>query len=102
MESTIAPFVRKSLEINNTILNIFNTKLGLPDGALAKRHSTNEFSGSETRCIKNPAGIRPDKVGIGAHTDFGSLSFLHNRLGGLQVLPPGAEDWQYVKVRFDS
>ncbi|KAI0311908.1 hypothetical protein OF83DRAFT_708303, partial [Amylostereum chailletii] len=29
---------------------------------------------------------------------FGSLSFLHhNRLGGLQVLLPGTEDWKYVK-----
>ena len=27
-------------------------------------------------------------------------SFLHNRLGGLQVLPPGSESWQYVKVCF--
>ncbi|EJD06828.1 Clavaminate synthase-like protein [Fomitiporia mediterranea MF3/22] len=33
----------------------------------------------------------------GAHTDYGSLSFLHNRLGGLQVLPPGSPDWHYVR-----
>ena len=26
-------------------------------------------------------------------------SFLHNRLGGLQVLPPGSDKWLYVKVR---
>ena len=25
-------------------------------------------------------------------------SFLHNRLGGLQVLPPGSDKWLYVKV----
>ncbi len=37
-------------------------------------------------------------MAIGAHTDFGSLSLLHNRLGGLQVLPPGYTEWQYVKV----
>ncbi|CCM01792.1 uncharacterized protein FIBRA_03859 [Fibroporia radiculosa] len=34
---------------------------------------------------------------LSAHTDFGSLSFLHNRLGGLQVLAPGTDKWQYVK-----
>ncbi len=28
----------------------------------------------------------------------GRQSFLHNRLGGLQVLPPGADEWNYVKV----
>ena len=26
-------------------------------------------------------------------------SFLHNRLGGLQVYPPGTNQWYYVKVR---
>ena len=25
-------------------------------------------------------------------------SFLHNRLGGLQVMVPGTNEWQYVKV----
>jgi isopenicillin N synthase-like dioxygenase len=34
---------------------------------------------------------------LGEHTDFGSLSLLFNRLGGLQVLPPGQEDWHYVR-----
>lgn len=29
-------------------------------------------------------------------------SFLHNRLGGLQVLAPGSEDWQYVKVPLNT
>jgi isopenicillin N synthase-like dioxygenase len=34
---------------------------------------------------------------LGEHTDFGSLSLLFNRLGGLQVLPPGQEEWHYVR-----
>ncbi len=98
MFSTIQPFVTKSVEINDTILAIFNEKLGLPEGSLAKKHSREEFSGSEARTTKNPAGYNSDRMAIGAHTDFGSLSFLHNRLGGLQVLPPGYEEWQFVKV----
>jgi len=98
MESTIQPFVRKSLEVNNTLLEIFTSKLGLPHGALAKRHTLDEYSGSEARCIKT--GPLPDTApvkAIGAHTDFGSLSFLHNVLGGLQVLVPGTDSWQFVK-----
>jgi len=100
MKSTITPFVQKSVDINDTILAIFNEKLGLPEGALDKLHTgSGEFSGCETRVIRNPAaGLAADRMAIGAHTDFGSLSFLHNRLGGLQVLPPGVEEWQHVKV----
>jgi isopenicillin N synthase-like dioxygenase len=117
MESTIAPFVRKSLAVNATLMDVFNNRLGLPEGELAKRHTMEEFSGSEARCIKNPPKMSEEQTAIGAHTDFGSLvcgvrdclynaecrwdwqSFLHNRLGGLQVLVPGTEKWQYVKVR---
>lgn len=97
MASTIVPFVRQSLEVNNTILEIFNDKLGLPAGSLLKRHLMEEFSGSEARITKNGPTTNTTKLAIGSHTDFGSLSFLHNRLGGLQVLPPGSESWQYVK-----
>ncbi|KAK0505609.1 hypothetical protein EDD18DRAFT_340388 [Armillaria luteobubalina] len=97
MLGTIQPFITKSVEINDTILAVFNEKLGLPEGSLAKKHSREEFSGSEARTTKNPAGYDSTRMAIGAHTDFGSLSFLHNRLGGLQVLPPGYEVWQYVK-----
>ncbi|KAI0795423.1 Clavaminate synthase-like protein [Abortiporus biennis] len=99
MDSTIKPFVQKSMEVNDMLISVLNDRLGLPKNALAKFHPVEEFSGSETRCIKKPPVDEASrgKVGIGAHTDFGSVSFLHNRLGGLQVLPPGYEDWQYVK-----
>lgn len=97
MVSTVIPFVRKSLALNNTILEVFNERLGLPPGELLRRHELDEFSGSEARIIKNPATNDCNRQAIGNHTDFGSLSFLHNRLGGLQVLVPGTEAWQYVR-----
>lgn len=31
-------------------------------------------------------------------TGFYTQTFLHNRLGGLQVMLPGTTDWKYVKV----
>lgn len=100
MESTIVPFMRKSAEINSTIMEIMNAKLGLPAGTLNKRHLLEEHSGSEARCIKSPprpGGISEEKAALGAHTDFGSLTFLNNRLGGLQVMVPGTDKWQYIK-----
>jgi len=95
MERTIKPFVERSLAVNNTLLDALNDKMGLPRGTLAQLHPREEYSGSETRVLYSPPVV--DRQVISAHTDFGSLSFLHNRLGGLQVLIPGAESWQYVK-----
>ncbi|KAG2370232.1 hypothetical protein BDR07DRAFT_1447154 [Suillus spraguei] len=100
MKNTIAPFVHKGLEVTYVVLNRFNDKLGLPKGTLEKLHDMEEYSGSETRCIRSPPTQDKEpikKVAIGAHTDFGSLSFLHNRLGGLQVLPLGHDEWSYIR-----
>ncbi|KAJ7804541.1 hypothetical protein B0H14DRAFT_2883807 [Mycena olivaceomarginata] len=97
MVSTIIPFVEKSLAVNNTLIDVFDAKLGLPNGTLSKLHPRREFSGSATRSIHSPPTLDRQTTAISAHTDFGSLSFLHNRLGGLQVLVPGTEEWKYVK-----
>ncbi|KAL1938601.1 hypothetical protein VTO73DRAFT_11416 [Trametes versicolor] len=98
MESTIKPFVRKSLTINHYLIDILNDKLGLPKGTLAAFHKPEEASGCTARCIRTPPHLeQSEKNFLNPHTDFGSLSFLHNRLGGLQVLPPGSDKWLYVK-----
>jgi isopenicillin N synthase-like dioxygenase len=33
----------------------------------------------------------------GDHTDFGSITVLFNRIGGLQVLNPDSHEWRYVR-----
>ncbi|TFK36479.1 Clavaminate synthase-like protein [Crucibulum laeve] len=98
METTIKPFVEACVEVNKVILNVFNKKLGLPEGCLNKLHPDNEESICEARCVKVSASPGSSQsVALGAHTDFGSLSFLVNKLGGLQVLRPGETEWKYVK-----
>ncbi|KAL5485846.1 hypothetical protein ACEPAI_6888 [Sanghuangporus weigelae] len=104
MEPTIIPFVHKSLAVIDTILSVFEKKLDLPAGTLLKLHAHTDRSGSEARAIKSPpkyrnnsGAVEKEKLSLGAHTDIGSLSFLHNRLGGLQVFPPNSADWQYVR-----
>ncbi|KAJ7226200.1 hypothetical protein C8J57DRAFT_1389997 [Mycena rebaudengoi] len=105
MVSTIVPFVEKSLAVNNTLIDVFDAKLGLPNGTLSKLHPRREFSGSTTRCIYSPRILCRKATAISAHTgpsdgSYGLCAnslFLHNRLGGLQVLIPGTEEWQYVK-----
>ena len=75
MLDTIRPFIEKSTAVNDTIIDVLNDRLGLPKGALAKRHDVKEKSGSESRVIKNPPNqlYTADKAVLGAHTDFGSL-----------------------------
>ena len=75
MASVVRPFVEKSLEVNNTILEVFNEKLGLPAGELLRLHDMNKWSGSEARVIKKSPSpeTSPDRQVLGAHTDFGSL-----------------------------
>lgn len=75
MESTITPFVKKSIEVNLTLIRVLNDRLGLPKGTLEEKHRLEEHSGSEARCIKNPKNqeMSAEKAALGAHTDFGSL-----------------------------
>lgn len=100
--TTLTPFVKRSIEINETLLRVLGEKLGLEDGVMESMHIKEERSGCVTRVIRTPPQqgepqVLEEQALLGAHTDFGSLSFLHNRQGGLQVLAPGTERWLYVK-----
>lgn len=89
MENAIAPFVRKALEVNYVVLNIFNEKLGLPQGTLKRLHDIEERSGSEARCIRNPppqVKTTAESPALGAHTDFGSLVGKLRNVVGVIVL----------------
>ncbi|EAA66061.1 hypothetical protein AN0188.2 [Aspergillus nidulans FGSC A4] len=92
-------FIKYSHSIVTLILSILNTSLGLPESTLTNIHRLHAVSGDQVRFVKAPPQPADDRrTALGEHTDFGSVTILFNRLGGLQVLPPGADaEWQYVK-----
>ena len=91
-------YMRRSHAIVSLILSLLNGKLGLPAGTLENLHRLDAVSGDQVRWVRSPPQVMDDKqMSLGEHTDFGSITILFNRLGGLQVLPPGSEDWRYVK-----
>ncbi|EMD39821.1 hypothetical protein CERSUDRAFT_46315 [Gelatoporia subvermispora B] len=100
MDSAIRPFAQKAIEVNITILNVLNEKSALPDGTLAKLHRPEMHNQDVVKFINvKPSSLHAfeDSPYVLPHSDYGSLTFLHNRIGGLQIQMPGAENWLYVK-----
>ncbi|KAI7346781.1 Clavaminate synthase-like protein [Hortaea werneckii] len=94
----LGSYMRRSHAIISLILSLLNGKLGLPAGTLESLHRLDAVSGDQVRWVRSPPQVMDNKqMSLGEHTDFGSITILFNRLGGLQVLPPGSEEWRYVK-----
>lgn len=89
----LSSFIRESHSLVNLILRILNARLALPPHTLPQLHRLTAPSGDQVRFIRAPPQPRDDaRVALGEHTDFGSVTVLFNRAGGLQVLlPPGME-----------
>lgn len=76
--------------IVSLLLDHLNTHLHLPPSTLAKLHRVDEPSGDQVRFVKaRSQPVNDRRTALGELTDFGSVTVLFNRLGGLQVLPPG-------------
>ena len=90
MEATVIPYVKKSVQVNNTFLRFFESKLQLPEGELLKLHDQRELNGGEARCIRTPP--KQTSAGVGAHTDFGSL--VGNALQRLSSAHTEPETWR--------
>lgn len=92
-------FMQHAHRIVTLVLELLNDHLQLPPGTLQSMHRIEGSSGDQVRMIKAPPQPADDRrTALGEHTDFGSVTVLFNRLGGLQVLPPGqGAEWCYVK-----
>ncbi|ETI20914.1 hypothetical protein G647_07257 [Cladophialophora carrionii CBS 160.54] len=92
-------FISSAHGIVTLVLELLNDHLQLPPNTLQNMHRLDGHSGDQVRFIKAPPQPSDDRrTALGEHTDFGSVTVLFNRLGGLQVLPPGRDaQWCYVK-----
>ncbi|KAK2762011.1 hypothetical protein FQN53_007594 [Emmonsiellopsis sp. PD_33] len=92
-------FMTNAHSIVTIILNLLNSHLNLPPSTLANLHRLQAFSGDQVRMIKAPPEPMDDRrTVLGQHTDFGSVTVLFNRVGGLQILPPGKDaEWRFVR-----
>jgi isopenicillin N synthase-like dioxygenase len=91
-------FMQHSHALVNLLLSLLNNQLGLPHDKLSSLHRLASVSGDQVRWVHAPPQPTDDRrTALGQHTDFGSVTILFNRLGGLQVLPPNSNEWSYVK-----
>lgn len=91
-------YIRASHSLCMLITSLLSSRLSLnanlkDAGDLSTLHALDTPSGDQIRFVRAPPQS-PTKtaVAMGEHTDFGSVTILFNRLGGLQVkLPHGIE-----------
>ncbi|KAL1590013.1 hypothetical protein WHR41_01396 [Cladosporium halotolerans] len=95
----LAGFVRRGHAVVSLLLRVLEERLGVD---LRGLHRLEKESGDQVRWVRAPAREEGEDEGeekraLGEHTDFGSLTLLANRLGGLQILPPDSKTWTYVR-----
>jgi isopenicillin N synthase-like dioxygenase len=103
--SLIKSYMNHSHALVRLILSHLNSHLHLPPRTLESLHRQSAVSGDQIRIVKSPPQPPSDyRTALGKHTDFGSITILFNRLGGLQILPPSSlvpagqePEWTYVK-----
>ena len=89
-------FMRDSHDVVKVILKALERAMGLKEDTLVDLHELYTQSGDQARITHAPP-IPSGTIALGEHTDYGSVTVLFNRLGGLQALDPETNEWMYVK-----
>ena len=91
-------YITRSHAVIDLLLKHLNGKLGLPQRTLQELHRLRGVSGDQVRWVRSPPQKMDDRQkSLGEHTDFGSMTVLFNRLGGLQIQMPDSNEWRFVK-----
>ena len=96
---TFQEFTKASHSLIIMILENLEIPLKLPARTLSDLHTIDKPAGDQLRMIKCPPQPFGDRrTSVVPHTDFGSVTLLFNRIGGLQILSPehGAK-WLHVR-----
>ncbi|KAL1613237.1 hypothetical protein SLS60_001469 [Paraconiothyrium brasiliense] len=94
----LASYIYANNAVLTTLFTALASSLELPPSAFRSLHRLNSPSGCHIRFIRAPPQPMEERsLALGEHTDFGSLTILFNRVGGLQVLLPNTSDWVYVR-----
>lgn len=100
-KNLLAEWMEHCRRMGEVILTRLSAKLDPNDNrTLMEAHSLGSLSRTTLSFLRYPAYTRTKpNIGHVAHTDAGSLTILHSRLGGLQVLEPKTRDWVFVEPR---
>lgn len=84
------------------VLSHLDQHLSLKPGTLASLNPQDKPSATMIRMLRcPPQHIGSHRTNLFGHTDLGSMTMLFNILGGLQILPPAAENvdekWLYIR-----
>ena len=100
--AALKSYMHKAYNIIVVILSHLDKHLHLPAGTFASLQRQDVVSGTALRMLRydpQPEGDR--RTSLLGHTDIGTVTLLFNVVGGLQILPPGAElseeKWSYVR-----
>ncbi|KAH8690689.1 hypothetical protein BGW36DRAFT_389184 [Talaromyces proteolyticus] len=101
--SDIKAYMQQAHVVTDLICDILDSQLRLPKGTLSSLQPQGRPSGTSLRMLRYPPQPEGDRrTSLLGHTDLGSLTILFNTIGGLQILPAGADakdddSWVYVQ-----